>query len=55
MKKECCNVKVTEVDNGYRVDITGDDIKEKCKTIIENCNCEEKIKKCFETCCGSEE
>ncbi|MDD5772651.1 MAG: hypothetical protein PHX78_04200 [bacterium] len=37
MKKECCNVKVNEIDNGYQIEITGEEVKEKCKTAIENC------------------
>lgn len=37
MKKECCNVKVNEIDNGYQIEITGEEVKEKCKTVIENC------------------
>ena len=37
MEKQCCSVNVTELENGYRVEITGDDVKAKCKTIMENC------------------
>ncbi len=54
MGKDCCDVKVTEVENGYRVDITGEGIKEKCKAVFENCGIEGNIKKCFEKCCGPE-
>ncbi len=50
MKKECCNIKVTEIDNGYQVEVTGDELKENCKAILENCgknnnSCGEILKK----------
>jgi hypothetical protein len=50
--KKCCSFDVTELENGYRVEITGDDIKEKWKTIFEKCCTDEKIKNCFSACCG---
>jgi len=28
MEKDCGNIKVTETDDGYRIDITGKDLKE---------------------------
>ncbi len=43
MEKDCCQINVTELDNGYRIEITGDDVKEDIK---ENCNCWEYIQKC---------
>ncbi len=52
MCKECCEIKVTEIENGYRIEIKGEDIKEKCKSVLENCCSEDNIKKCFEKCCG---
>ncbi len=39
MERECCNIKIDELDNGYRVEITGKDLKEKC-------NCLEVLKNC---------
>ena len=51
MNKECCNIKVAELENGYRIEITGEGIKEKC----DSCCTEENIKKCFQSCCGSKE
>ncbi|MBI5416480.1 hypothetical protein HZA55_00805 [Candidatus Poribacteria bacterium] len=54
MEKECCNLKVTEIDNGYRIEVTGDEVKEKCKTILEKCNTDGKS--CidlFKNCCPS--
>ncbi len=36
MEKECCNIKFTETDKGFRAEVTGDEIKEKCKLMIEN-------------------
>jgi len=52
MDKKCCSFDVTELENGYRVEITGDDIKDKWKTIFEKCCTDEKIKDCFSACCG---
>ena len=37
MEKECCNVKVVETDNGLRIELTGDKVKEKYKAIVEKC------------------
>jgi hypothetical protein len=53
--KDCCNIKVTETEKGYRIEVTGEKIKEKCGAFIENCCSDENIKKCFEACCGSKE
>ena len=44
MEKDCCQINVTELDNGYRIEVTGDDVKEKC-------NCPQMIQKC----CGTEQ
>jgi hypothetical protein len=52
MDKKCCSFDVTELENGYRVEITGDDIKDKWKTIFEKCCADEKIRDCFSACCG---
>jgi hypothetical protein len=45
MEKECCQANVTELDDGYRIEITGKDIKEKgnCWELIEKC-CKERQK-----------
>jgi hypothetical protein len=45
MEKECCQVKVTELDDGYRFEITGKDIKGKynCWEIFQKC-CEKQQK-----------
>ena len=51
MMNDCCDIKVTEVENGYRIEVTGDDVKEKCKDIFDNCCSAESIKKCCEACC----
>jgi hypothetical protein len=53
MDKDCCSINVTELENGYRFEITGDDLKEKCKTVMENCCTKENIKNCFSSCCGT--
>jgi len=28
MEKDCCNIKATEIENGYRIEITGANIKD---------------------------
>lgn len=53
MEKQCCRVNVTELENGYRFEITGDDIKEEYKALFENCCTRENIKNCFSQCCGT--
>ncbi len=52
MKKGCCDIKVTETDKGFQIVIEGEDVKEKCKTVFENCCSEDSLKSCFESCCG---
>ncbi len=52
MKKGCCDVKVTEIENGYRIEVTGDGIKERCKAVFENCCSQGNIEKCLQACCG---
>jgi hypothetical protein len=52
MDKKCCSFDVTETDNGYRIEITGDDIKEKWKTIFEKCCDGDKAKEWIAGCCG---
>ncbi len=39
-----CEVKVTELENGYQIQVTGDDVKDAFKA--------EKLKKCIESCCS---
>lgn len=53
MKKDCCNINVTEIDKGFQIVIEGEDVKEKCKTVFEKCCSEDSLKSCFESCCGS--
>lgn len=47
MEKQCCSVNVTELENGYRLEITGDDIKEKCAAMMENCCARGNMMDCF--------
>lgn len=55
MEKECCNIKVTETENGYRFEVTGEEIKDKCKSIMEECCTDGKSwKELFKNCCSSE-
>ena len=53
MEKQCCSINVTELENGYRLEITGDDVKAKCNTMIENCCAKEHMKNCFPMCGGT--
>lgn len=54
MEKECCNVKVAEIKDGYSVEITGKDVKDKCKSFFENCRTDGKSWKDFmKNCCTS--
>lgn len=53
MEKQCCNASITELENGYRLEITGDEIKGKCKTIFEKCCTDGNIKNIFQCCGGS--
>ncbi len=52
MKKECCDIKITETKNGYRLEITGDGVKDKYKSFFMNC-CEssDSRKELIEKCC----
>ena len=51
MKKECCNIKVNETDKGFSVEVEGEDVKSKCKEVIENCCTQDNIKNLFKSCC----
>ncbi len=53
MKKECCNIKVSETEKGFTFEVEGDDVKEKCQSIMENCCSGEKMKNFFKSCCDS--
>ena len=39
VEKECCQIKVTETDEGYRIDVSGKGVKEGgcCMPLIQNC------------------
>ena len=54
MKKGCCTINVEEIEDGFRVEVTGEDVKEKCKTALETC-CSEKMKSMHTSCCSSKE
>jgi hypothetical protein len=48
MEKQCCNFSVTELEDGYRLEVTGQDVKGRCKTIFEKCCTGENMKNCFQ-------
>jgi len=41
-----CDIKVTELEDGYQIKITGKDVKEALKP--------ENLKNCIESCCSGE-
>ena len=51
MGKGCCDVKVSELKDGYRIEVTGKGVKEKCRSLIENCCSQEHIERCFQAWC----
>lgn len=54
MEKECCNIKVTETEKGFRIEVAGEEIKDKCKSIMENCCKDSKSwQEFFKNCCPS--
>lgn len=53
MSKDCCNIKVSETDEGFRVEIEGENVKSKCKEMIENCCNSDNVKNWFQSCCSS--
>ncbi len=55
MDKKCCSFDITETDTGYRIEITGDDLKEKCKNMFAKCCTDETTKNWFATCCGKKQ
>lgn len=34
MEKDCCNIKITEIENGYNIQVTGDKVKECCEVAM---------------------
>ncbi len=41
-----CDIKVTELENGYQIQVTGDKVKDALKA--------ENLKKCIQACCSGE-
>jgi len=42
MERKCCNIEVTETDEGYLLKITGENVKE-------------QVRRCLERCCKGDE
>ncbi len=55
MKKGCCDVRVSEMKDGYCIEITGKDVKEKCKALLKDCCFGKNLSKHIQACCGSKE
>ncbi|MBI5196487.1 MAG: hypothetical protein HZA10_09210 [Nitrospirae bacterium] len=53
MEKECCNIKITGTEDGLRIDIKGEGLKEKCEAVFKNCCSDDTKKSGFQSCCGS--
>jgi len=41
-----CDIKVTELENGYQIQVTGNNVKNALKA--------ENLKKCIQACCSGE-
>lgn len=55
MNDECCNIKVTEMDDGYRVEVTGKKFKDHVQSVMKKCCTEGKPWKEFmKDCCPSD-
>ena len=55
-EKECCDVKVTELDDGIRIEIRGEGIKERCKALGEcGCTDSDTWKEFVKNCCLNKE
>jgi hypothetical protein len=54
LKKECCNVKVSETDKGFCVEVEGDEVKSKVKEVMENCCSKDSKKNWSHSCCPSD-
>lgn len=53
MEKECCDIKVTEIDGGYRLDVKGPDLKERFMEMLKHCCGDEAKKHMFKSCCDT--
>ncbi|UCH81799.1 MAG: hypothetical protein JSW20_04035 [Nitrospiraceae bacterium] len=53
MKKDCFNIKISETDKGYNVEVEGEQVKSKVKDVMENCCSKEYMKNWFQSCCSS--
>ncbi len=54
MNKECCNIKVNETEKGFCVEVEGEDVKSKCKELMDNCCTKDNISNFFQSCCSGE-
>jgi hypothetical protein len=53
MEKQCCNVRVSELEDGFRIEVTGQDVKTRCASMIEKCCTGENMKTCSQIFGGS--
>ena len=52
MKKECCNVKFSEMKDGYSIEVTGKDVKKKCAAFLKDCCPGKDFSKHIQACCA---
>lgn len=45
MKFDCCDIKVTETEKGFSVEVAGEKFKEMCKGMMDNCCTESNVEK----------
>ena len=53
MEKECCTINVSETEEGYRIDLKGENLKEKFAAMVKNCCGDEMKRKGVQFCCGT--
>jgi hypothetical protein len=54
MKKEFCNVKISETEKGYCFEVEGEEIKSRVKQAMESCCSKDSMKDRFRSCCSSD-
>ncbi len=53
MEKGCCDIRVTETEEGFKVEVKGEGLKERCRAILKNLCSADLKNKGFQFCCGS--
>jgi len=53
METNCCTINVSELEDGFRIEIKGEGVKEKCQDTMAKCCSAEELKKCVQFFCDS--